>query len=462
MGLSTGDGMGGGVRLRAAIASATPLLSVAGLSAAAGAAFGLSFGQWHDPEIAAGAGIVVAVVLIATGLRLAAAPRRGRTAAEASRVEFFDHAIEGIFLTTVDGRYLDVNPALARIYGYETPDDLIAGLTNIADQLYVDPSRRSAFQSLLRENDCVVDFVSEVRRRDGSTLWIAENARAIRNWAGQVVFYQGTVEDVTERIKANEAMRHALRQTEEASHAKSAFLAAMSHELKTPLNAVLGFSELLKSELLGPLGQPAYRSYAEDIYASGSRLLAVINDILDLARVQADAIVLESRVLTLSEVVEDALRDVRMATGSARPVDIDVAGDIPGIVADPERLRQILCKLLSNAFKFTPDGGKIAVDVRAATDSRISISVADEGIGMAPETIARALEPFGQVDRSLARRFEGAGLGLTIARAMVELHKGELSIISENGFGTTVTIVLPAGVCEMSVPEHSPKARMAG
>ena len=172
---------------------------------------------------------------------------------------------------------------------------MIAGLTDIAGQLYVDPGRRDAFQALLHQNDAVVDFVSKIRRRDGSTIWISENARAVRNWAGQIVFYEGTVEDVTAKIEAEEAMRLALRQTDEASRAKSAFLAAMSHELKTPLNAVLGFSEMLKCELLGPLGQPAYRRYAEDIHVSGMRLLAVIDDILDVARVQTSAITLDVR-----------------------------------------------------------------------------------------------------------------------------------------------------------------------
>ncbi|MGB8365292.1 MAG: PAS domain-containing sensor histidine kinase [Rhizomicrobium sp.] len=437
-------------------ASVAPPWGISILSAVVGMVFGLGLTPGGNPEFSAGAAILMALMLAAIGLQRAARPdHRHKTAAEAVRSAFFEHAIEGIFRTTVDGRYLDANPALARIYGYADPSELIAGLTDIAGQLYVDPGRRDAFQALLHQNDAVVDFVSKIRRRDGSTIWISENARAVRNWAGQIVFYEGTVEDVTAKIEAEEAMRLALRQTDEASRAKSAFLAAMSHELKTPLNAVLGFSEMLKCELLGPLGQPAYRRYAEDIHVSGMRLLAVIDDILDVARVQTSAITLDVRPVPLADVARDAVAQAKRATGDPREVAIDLPDALPFVRVDPGRLCQALLKILSNAFKFTPENGAISLVVRLTEDGRAAITISDEGIGMEPEKIALALEPFGQIDRSLARRFEGAGLGLTIARALVELHGGELSIASEQGRGTAVTIFLPACAVVQAEPGHS-------
>lgn len=434
---------------------------VALLSAAIGTVFGWSLTPGHDPQISFGAALILSLIIAVLSLKRAVVRTDvAQTAAEASRSAFFEHAIEGIFRTTVDGQYLDANPALARIYGYDDVQSLIEGLTDIAGQLYVDPERRGAFQALMRENDAVVDFVSEIRRRDGSTIWISENARAVRNWTGKIVFYEGTVEDVTEKIEAQEAMRRALHQTEEASRAKTAFLAAMSHELKTPLNAVLGFSEILKEELLGPLGQPSYRNYAADIHASGTHLLAIINDILDVVRVQTKAITLDRRDVSIAEVVHASLASVRRETQDERPVGIDIAAVSQALCVDKQRFGQALCKILSNALKFTPDKGAVRIAARPLASGGIAIDIIDEGIGMEPETIAMALEPFGQVDRSLARRFEGTGLGLTIARALIDLHGGELSIASEKGHGTTVTIALPAEA--MGKSTLSPEYRAAG
>ena len=418
-----------------------PLLS-SWLALAVGVGLGAIAASAQRVEVTVG-------ILIATGLAIAiivlrrfARPGEHRmTAAERTHRAFFDHAIEGIFRTTAEGRYLDANPALARIYGYENPAALIAGLTNIAGQLYLDPNRRGEFQSIMQDHDEVTDFVSQIRRRDGSAIWISENARAVRDWRGTLVFYEGTVEDVTARIEKDEALRHALADSEEASRTKTAFLAAMSHELKTPLNSVLGFSEMLMGEMLGPIGQPAYRDYAENIHDSGKRLLAVINNILDVTRLQAGAITLDLRAMELRDLAEDAVALAR--GGSARAVAIDVPADLPQLEADVGRLKQALGNLLSNALKFTPEGGAIALSACVLPNGGIAIAVADEGIGMETDQIEAALEPFRQLDRELSRRFEGTGLGLSIAKSLVELHGGTLSVQSAVGEGTTVTIQLP-------------------
>ena len=149
--------------------------------------------------------ILVGVVLLLRAVEARRTPRL--TAAEKTYRAFFDHAIEGIFRTTPEGRYIDANPALARIYGYDSPAALMDGLTDIAGQLYVEPGRREAFRDLLRANDIVTDFVSEIRRRDGTSIWISENARAVRDWTGRLVFYEGTVADVTAKIEADTALR---------------------------------------------------------------------------------------------------------------------------------------------------------------------------------------------------------------------------------------------------------------
>ncbi len=400
----------------------------------------------HVPVNEALAGLFIFVLLGGAlfGLnRLAERSDDRLLAGEAGYRAFFEHAIEGIFRTTPDGRYIDANPALARIYGYNNPAALMSGLTNIADQLYVKPERRAQFQAIMQANDQVSAFESEIRRRDGSTIWISENARAVRDWTGRIICYEGMVEDVTERYAVQRAMRKALTEAEESNRSKSAFLAAMSHELKTPLNAVLGFSEIIKDEMLGPISPPKYRSYANDIHASGTKLLAIVSDVLDVARLSGGAITLKTRAYSLPALVEEAVTMARIATKDTRQVVLHVPDSLPQIDGDPLRLRQSLANLLSNALKFTPESGQVSVRAWMEKSGGISLAVCDTGIGMAREKITAALEPFRQLDGSLARKFEGTGLGLSIAKSLIELHGGTLAIESSVGAGTTVTIALP-------------------
>jgi len=366
------------------------------------------------------------------------------TAAEKTYRAFFDHAIEGIFRTTPEGRYIDANPALARIYGYDSPAALMEGLTDIAGQLYVEAGRREVFRELLQTNDVVSDFVSEISRRDGSRIWISENARAVRDWTGRLAFYEGTVADVSAKIEAEQALRRALRAAERANEMKSAFLAAMSHELKTPLNAVLGFAEMLKAEMRGPIGHDAYREYAIHIHESGTRLLEIINNVLDITRLQASALTLDRHAVSFAPLAEAAIAEACAVAGEVSPVGLELAPELPAVDADPVRLKQVLLHLLSNALKFTPAGGAVRMRAQVADGGVVVIAVADTGIGMAPDQIVAALEPFHQLDSSLARRFEGTGLGLALTKALVELHGGTLAIESREGEGTTVTVRLAA------------------
>jgi PAS domain S-box-containing protein len=380
--------------------------------------------------------------------RVADNMRKRVTAGEASYRAFFDHAIEGIFRTTVDGRYLAVNQALADIYGYPTPEALIVGLTDIGGQLYADPRRRDEFGSLMQANDVVMHFVSEIHHRSGRRIWISENARAVRDWSGQLLCYEGTVEDVTDKFEQERALRIALRQAEIANKMKAAFLAAMSHELKTPLNAVLGFSEIIRDEVLGPVGHESYRDYAADIHRSGARLLSVINDVLDVSKLQGGLLTIDVRPENVLDIAEAAIELARGVTQDRREIEMDVPANAPSLLVDPRRLVQALGNLLSNALKFTPATGIVRFAVQQQPSGGLVLVVEDTGIGMAEETFAAALEPFRQLDNRLSRRFEGTGLGLFIAKSLAELHDGTLAVRSVLGQGTTVTIALPASrVC---------------
>ena len=423
----------------------SPGLAVSLAVFAAGLVVGLGFNARLGEQFTAGL-IIFAALSFALSLlqRTAENTRKRVTAGEASYRAFFDHAVEGIFRTTADGRYLAVNQALSDIYGYPTPEALIIGLTDISAQLYADPGRRDEFRKLMQAHDVVTNFVSEIHHRSGRRIWISENARAVRDWSGELVCYEGTVEDVTEKFEQERALRAALRQAEIANKMKAAFLAAMSHELKTPLNAVLGFSEIIRDQLLGPVGSESYRDYAADIHSSGARLLAVINDVLDVSRLEGGLLTIEARPEAVLDVAESALKLARTLTRDQRQIEMDVPAGVPPLEVDPRRLAQALGNLLANALKFTPPNGHVRLAARPQSDGGMHLVVEDGGIGMAEETIATALEPFRQLDGALSRRFEGAGLGLSIAKALAELHGGTLHIQSAVGEGTSVTIALPA------------------
>jgi PAS domain S-box-containing protein len=357
----------------------------------------------------------------------------------------FENATWGIFQTTADGHYLSVNAALARIYGYDSPQMMVLALTDIGSQLYVEPERRKEFVRLMKADGKVSGFESQVRRRDGAVIWISESCREVRATDGRLLFYEGTVEEITARKRGEEELRIAKEEAEAANRAKSAFLNTMSHELRTPLNAVLGFAEVLRDELFGPLGNPRYKDYVLDIHKSGAHLLDIIGDILDLTKIESGNLSLSEQTVDMADVAKtcerlmaDSAREKRMAIEIAMP-------DTPILLhADGRRILQIVINLMSNAIKFSPDGGSVGLSVRIAHDGACVLTVVDLGIGMTPAEVEKALQPFQQVDNALSRKFEGTGLGLTLTKSLVALHGGTLAIDSTPKVGTTVIVRLPA------------------
>lgn len=262
---------------------------------------------------------------------------------------------------------------------------------------------------------------------------------------GRFEGYRGTAQDVTELRARETALLEAKNAAEEANRTKSEFLAQMSHELRTPLNAILGFSEIMQREALGPIGTPQYRDYVNDIATSAAHLSQMINDVLDVAKLEAGKFQIYEDVVRPSELVARALRIVRPRAddGGVTLRDGEPAETV-SLIADSQKLLQILLNLLSNAIKFTPAGGRVALRASIDGDGAYRLSVSDTGIGMSAEDQQIALAPFGQVDSSLARRYEGTGLGLPLSKALVELHGGRLEIDSAPDAGTTVHVVLPA------------------
>jgi signal transduction histidine kinase len=236
----------------------------------------------------------------------------------------------------------------------------------------------------------------------------------------------------------------ALTKADAASKSKSAFLAAMSHELRTPLNAIIGFSEMMSLQAFGPLGSPQYGSYSNDIHESGKHLLSLISDILDISRLEAGKADLHEESVDVTTLVKDCLRMVEHQAGRGGVLlSEDVPPGSPRVLADERRLKQVLLNLLSNAVKFTQEGGSVRVRVRSTLEGMF-LSVEDSGIGIAPDDIARAFENFSQVDSTVARHQQGAGLGLPLSRQLMELHGGTLMLQSVVSVGTIATAMLPA------------------
>ncbi len=356
----------------------------------------------------------------------------------------FEHADDGIFQTTLDGRFISANPAMARMLGYDSPKDLMASVTDIGRQLYVDPEGRERLKADLLEHGYVRGGEDRWRRKDGRVFWYAENTRLVRNADGEILYLEGMVRDISERKRAEEALNRAKEEAELANRAKTDFLANMSHELRTPLNSVIGFSDMLKSECFGPLGDPRYREYAEDINESGCHLLAVISDILDVSKIEAGVMEVSEENVLVGAAVESCVRMVNERAEKGRvALSVKVSDDLPVLRADSRQVKQILLNLLSNAIKFTPAGGGIAISAGVGDSREVVLRVSDSGIGIAAGKIPRVLEPFGQAGDILTRNHEGTGLGLSLAKSLIELHGGTLTLESELERGTTVTVRFP-------------------
>ncbi len=249
-----------------------------------------------------------------------------------------------------------------------------------------------------------------------------------------------------EAERSADAARVALLNAESANRAKTEFLANMSHELRTPLNAIIGFSEVIQNEIMGKVqDNPRYVDYARDIRQAGTHLLSVINDILDIAKIEAGQLDLREDVFGLGEALEACVKMLAdQATESGLELVCAGPDDLPNLWADEKMFKQIAINILSNAIKFTPEGGRITLNAEIEPGGALKLTVTDTGIGIAADDLEMALAPFAQVDSAYCRSHEGTGLGLPISKALAELHGGSLDMESEPGVGTTVTVRFPS------------------
>jgi two-component system cell cycle sensor histidine kinase PleC len=277
------------------------------------------------------------------------------------------------------------------------------------------------------------------------TLFMIHMSRNVFLTARDMLLLREDRNDLIEQLTAAKIESDKARQrAETASHAKSEFLANMSHELRTPLNAILGFSEVMKSEVFGPLGTPQYSEYAHHINDSGQHLLGLINDVLDLAKIEAGRFVVRAVEIDVRESIDSALKmfAVRAAEGNVN-LKVEVEHGLPLLLADERATRQILLNLVSNAVKFTPAGGTVTVFAQRSSSGGMEVGVSDTGCGIDPADVNRVFEAFGQGQHDVAVREKGTGLGLSIVRGLMEAHGGKITLTSELGRGSTFTCAYP-------------------
>ncbi len=377
-------------------------------------------------------------------------------------------------LTYASGRFFKIlHLPLESVLGKTWRD--LAGETQIA----AEPEKWRAHFDDLEAHRPFRDFDYGIVGEDGMKRHVRVSGLPVFDDAGTFLGYRGSGSDVTEHkrveaalrqrehdlearvaeleaaqrklqdqgadlIRLAEDLRGARDQAEAANRAKSEFLANMSHELRTPLNAIIGFSDIIRDETLGPVGSVRYRDYAKDINESGQRLLALINDILDLSKVESGTDELHETNLEISALVDSVRTLVKeRAQREGVALELSCPDGLPVLRADERKVKQILVNLLSNAIKFTEAGGRVTFRTWRPAGGGHIFEIADSGIGITPEDIPKALAPFRQIEGALNRKYEGTGLGLPLAKTLTEMHGGTLELHSEIGVGTRVTLRFP-------------------
>ncbi|MCX7966022.1 MAG: ATP-binding protein [Syntrophorhabdaceae bacterium] len=371
----------------------------------------------------------------------------------------FENSIMGIFRTTPDGLFLSINPAGYKMYGYESEREMKELVTNLDNQIYVNPEDRRRLKELLEQNNIVENFESEHYTKDGEKIWVSMNVRVVRDAAGNVIYYETTSQNITKRKLVEEEINRyrlhleelinertkelmqAKERAESADRLKSAFLASMSHELRTPLNSIIGFTGILLQGLAGDLNDEQ-RKQLNIIKNSAQHLLSLINEVLDISKIEAGQLMIAHEPFDIPKSIKKVEEVMRpLAEKKGLNLNISLSPEIKIAEGDARRFEQILLNLLSNAIKFTEKG---EITVTGNIDSnKVIIHVADTGIGIRSENMDKIFKPFQQVDTGLTRKYNGTGLGLTICKKLVKLMGGDITVESEYGKGSRFTVTLP-------------------
>lgn len=376
-----------------------------------------------------------------------------RRKAEEKYRAIVDNAIDGIYQSSLDGRYLHVNPALARIFGYESPQQLMDEVDDVGVSHYVHAEDRERFVDLLMREGQVNLFEFEYERKDGTRGWMSTSARLSHDEKGNPLYVEGACRDISPAKRAELALREAKHQAERLSQLKSNLISMVSHELRTPLTSILGFAiimrkrlgELLESESFSESTVAVLDRVAENtgvIITEGERLTELINNVLDLAKLEAGQYEWSMQIVSLSEIMQRSIQSISVLFEET-PVELisEVPEDLPLILGDRDRLIQVAINLLSNAAKFTEEG-----EVRVSGDvenGSVVIRVADTGYGVPEGKVDEIFETFRQLDHARTGKPRGTGLGLPICREIVEYHGGHVWHEDAPGGGSIFAFSVP-------------------
>jgi PAS domain S-box-containing protein len=376
---------------------------------------------------------------------------------EARYQAIFTGVPSGIFRCSSDGEIIESNPALVRIFGYDSAEELKAHVPDLGS-IYVDPADRARFIREVTDRGSVQDFETQIRQRDRKVIDVSMNVSAVRDESGQVVAFEGTLIDITERIQAVADARRARGEADLSNQAKSVFLSRMSHELRTPLNSVIGFAQLLELRDLGPQDQESVRH----ILKGGRHLLDLINEVLDIARVEAGRLSLSLEPVEVFGAIAETV-DLIQPIARSRSVSVTFNPD-PGnnlyVLADRQRVKQILLNLLSNGIKYNHSGGAMGILARIAGDM-VSVDVADTGPGIGADLLDRLFTPFERLGADMGDE-QGTGLGLALSKHLAEAMGGSIVVDSTLGSGSTFSLCLShveaptAEEARALVPRNSP------
>lgn len=355
-----------------------------------------------------------------------------------------ENAAGGLYQLTPEGIYLSANPAMANILGYDSSAEMLRLIKNAHGYVYPEKNERDRLMDTLKAQKQIFGYETQVLTKNNKKIWVRENIRLVKDEQDNDLYYEGSMEDITQRKEADMALLGAKMQSDMANRAKTEFIANMSHELRTPLNAIIGFSDIMKNEIMGPLGQDMYKEYVTDIHSSGEGLLKIINEILDISKIEAGDRELNESEFPSLDVLNTCIELYDARVKEKNIILMNEAKDMPLIIGEELSIKQVISNIYTNAIKYTPKDGRITLFSNYDIDGAFRLSITDTGIGMSEREISKALSPFGQVDNALDRAGAGIGLGLPLAQAIMGIHGGKIEILSEKSIGTTVTLFFPS------------------
>lgn len=371
---------------------------------------------------------------------------------EAKYRSIFENSLEGLFQSTPDGRFISANPALANIYGYSSPEDLIQNFSYIPTQMYVDSERRKEFIRLMNEQGTVLGFESQVYRHDGSIIWISENARVIRDYRGKIIAYEGDVKDITQRKYSEAEIQKALDQEKELNQLKSRFVSMISHEFRTPLTTILASAEAL--EYYGHKWNNEKKlTYLKRIKTTIHHLTELLNQVLLIGQGEAQKIPFQPSLIDLETFCIGMIKEMKISLKEKQNLRfippensaIDPGNFPPLVYLDERLLRHILYNLISNAIKYSPQGGNIELSLKY-NQNQVILILKDEGLGIPQEDQQHLFEAFHRAKN--VGVIPGTGLGLTIVKKSVEIQGGIIQVQSKINSGTTITVIFPLSMGE--------------